>query len=68
MSGSRPVLLLMDFQDALVERLRVPAVVDAADRRRVGRVPLGGGGVVSALRFSAARLLLLSRSPGYRGT
>jgi nicotinamidase-related amidase len=31
-SGSRPVLLLMDFQHGLVERLGVPSVIDAADR------------------------------------
>ena len=36
MSGSRPVLLLMDFQDAIVERLRVPSVIDAADRAAKG--------------------------------
>jgi nicotinamidase-related amidase len=32
MSGSRPVLLLMDFQHGLVERLAAPPVIDAADR------------------------------------
>jgi nicotinamidase-related amidase len=32
MSGSRPVLLLMDFQHGIVERLGSPSVVDAADR------------------------------------
>lgn len=32
MSDSRPVLLLMDFQHGLVERLGVPSVVGAADR------------------------------------
>jgi nicotinamidase-related amidase len=31
-SDSRPVLLLMDFQHGLVERLDVPSVVGAADR------------------------------------
>jgi nicotinamidase-related amidase len=31
-SDSRPVLLLMDFQHGLVERLGVPSVVGAADR------------------------------------
>jgi nicotinamidase-related amidase len=31
-SGSRPVLLLMDFQHGIVERLGSPSVVDAADR------------------------------------
>ncbi len=30
--GSRPVLLLMDFQHGIVERLGAPAVVDAAAR------------------------------------
>ena len=30
--GSRPVLLLMDFQHGIVERLGSPSVVDAADR------------------------------------
>ena len=32
MSDSRPVLLLMDFQHGIVERLGVPSVVGAADR------------------------------------
>jgi nicotinamidase-related amidase len=32
MSDSRPVLLLMDFQHGIVERLGVPSVIDAADR------------------------------------
>jgi nicotinamidase-related amidase len=32
MSGDRPVLLVMDFQHGIVERLGNPAVVDAADR------------------------------------
>jgi nicotinamidase-related amidase len=32
MSGSRPVLLLMDFQHGIVERLGSPSVVEAADR------------------------------------
>ena len=32
MSDSRPVLLLMDFQHGIVERVGDPAVVDAADR------------------------------------
>jgi nicotinamidase-related amidase len=32
MSDSRPVLLLMDFQHGIVERIGDPAVVDAADR------------------------------------
>src|SRR3984957_3699183 len=32
MSDSRPVLLLMDFQHGIVERIADPAVVDAADR------------------------------------
>jgi nicotinamidase-related amidase len=32
MSDFRPVLLLMDFQHGLVERIADPAVVDAADR------------------------------------
>jgi len=36
MSGSRPVLLLMDFQNALVDRLGQPAVVDAAGRAAKG--------------------------------
>ena len=31
-SGSRPVLVLMDFQHGLVERLGAPSVIDAADR------------------------------------
>jgi nicotinamidase-related amidase len=31
-SDSRPVLLLMDFQHGIVERLGAPSVVDAADR------------------------------------
>jgi nicotinamidase-related amidase len=31
-SGSRPVLLLMDFQHGIVESLGRPSVVDAADR------------------------------------
>src|SRR5215813_11308390 len=30
--GSRPVLLVMDFQHGIVERLGAPAVIDAADR------------------------------------
>ena len=30
--GSRPVLLLMDFQHGIVERLGSPSVIDAADR------------------------------------
>jgi nicotinamidase-related amidase len=32
MSGSRPVLLLMDFQHGIVERLGSPSVIDAAGR------------------------------------
>jgi nicotinamidase-related amidase len=32
MSGSRSVLLVMDFQHGIVERLGSPSVVDAADR------------------------------------
>ena len=32
MPGPRPVLLLMDFQHGVVERLGSPSVVDAADR------------------------------------
>jgi nicotinamidase-related amidase len=32
MSDSRPVLLIMDFQHGIVERIGDPAVVDAADR------------------------------------
>src|ERR1700743_2835721 len=32
MSGSRSVLLLMDFQHGIVERLGAPSVVEAADR------------------------------------
>ena len=35
-SGSRPVLLLMDFQHALVESLSAPSVVDAAGRAARG--------------------------------
>jgi len=31
-SGSRPVLLLMDFQHGIVESIGAPSVVDAADR------------------------------------
>jgi nicotinamidase-related amidase len=31
-SGSRPVLLLMDFQHGIVERAGSPSVIDAADR------------------------------------
>ncbi len=31
-SGSRPVLLLMDFQHGIVERVSSPSVIDAADR------------------------------------
>jgi len=34
--GSRPVLLLMDFQHALVESLSAPPVVDAAARAATG--------------------------------
>jgi nicotinamidase-related amidase len=36
MSGSRPVLLLMDFQNAVVERLSLPSVIDAAGRAAKG--------------------------------
>ena len=32
MSGSRPVLLLMDFQHGIVESIDAPSVVEAADR------------------------------------
>ena len=32
MPGSRPVLLLMDFQHGVVERLGAPSVIEAADR------------------------------------
>jgi nicotinamidase-related amidase len=32
MPGPRPVLLLMDFQHGVVERLGSPSVIDAADR------------------------------------
>jgi nicotinamidase-related amidase len=32
MPGSRPVLLLMDFQHGIVESLGAPSVIDAADR------------------------------------
>src|ERR1700760_2321142 len=32
MAGTRPVLLLMDFQQAIVERLGAPGVIEAADR------------------------------------
>jgi len=32
MSGSRPVLLLMDFQHGIVERLGSQSVIAAADR------------------------------------
>ena len=44
MSGSRPVLLVMDFQHGVVERLGNPSVIDAADRAvkaaRASRVPV----------------------------
>jgi len=44
MSGSRPVLLLMDFQHGIVERLGSPSVVEAADRAakaaRAAGIPL----------------------------
>ena len=36
MSDSRPVLLLMDFQHGVVERLGAPSVIDAADRAARG--------------------------------
>src|ERR1700761_643017 len=36
MSGSRPVLLLMDFQHGIVENLGAPSVIDAADRAAKG--------------------------------
>lgn len=32
MSGDRPVLLVMDFQHGIVERIGAPSVIDAADR------------------------------------
>ena len=32
MPGSRPVLLLMDFQHGVVESLGSPSVIEAADR------------------------------------
>jgi nicotinamidase-related amidase len=35
-SGSRPVLLLMDFQHGIVEHLGAPSVIDAADRAAKG--------------------------------
>jgi nicotinamidase-related amidase len=35
-SGSRPVLLLMDFQHGIVEGIGLPSVVDAADRAAKG--------------------------------
>jgi nicotinamidase-related amidase len=44
MSDSRPVLLVMDFQHGIVERLGAPSVVDAADRAvkaaRAAQVPV----------------------------
>jgi nicotinamidase-related amidase len=44
MSGSRSVLLVMDFQHGVVERIGNPSVVDAADRAvkaaRASRVPV----------------------------
>jgi nicotinamidase-related amidase len=44
MPSSRPVLLVMDFQHGVVERLGSPPVVDAADRAvkaaRVSKVPV----------------------------
>jgi nicotinamidase-related amidase len=36
MSGSRPVLLLMDFQHGIVERIGSPLVIDAADHAAKG--------------------------------
>jgi len=54
-SGSRPVLLLMDFQHGIVESIGLPSVVGAADRaakaaRAAGLhpVPAGDSGVVTA--------------------
>ena len=41
MSDSRPVLLLMDFQHGVVERLGTPSVVEAADR--AARAARGAG-------------------------
>ena len=35
-SGSRPVLLMMDFQHGVVESLGDPSVLDAADRAARG--------------------------------
>jgi len=44
MSGSTPVLLVMDFQHGIVERLGAPSVVDAADRAvkaaRAAQIPV----------------------------
>jgi nicotinamidase-related amidase len=44
MSGSRPVLLVMDFQHGVVERIGNPSVVSAADRAvkaaRASKVPV----------------------------
>jgi nicotinamidase-related amidase len=44
MSGSRPVLLLMDFQHGIVEGINDPSVIDAADRAakaaRAARIPV----------------------------
>jgi nicotinamidase-related amidase len=44
MPSSRPVLLVMDFQHGVVERLGSPPVVDAADRAvkaaRVSKIPV----------------------------
>ncbi|MCL2585720.1 MAG: isochorismatase family protein, partial [Streptosporangiales bacterium] len=32
MAASRPVLLVMDYQHGIVERMSTPALLDAADR------------------------------------
>jgi nicotinamidase-related amidase len=44
MSGARPVLLVMDFQHGIVERLGAPSVVEAAHRAveaaRAGAIPV----------------------------
>jgi nicotinamidase-related amidase len=75
-TGSRPVLLLMDFQQAIVERLGTPAVVDAAARaakaaRKAG-IPVmfvrvafrPGAPEVSASNVSFAPLVA-NRADGY---
>jgi len=62
--GSRPVLLLMDFQHGLVERLGAPSVIDAADRAAIFHLQAVGRAVVIA-NFGCAKNLVAMGHDGF---